>query len=72
MTTERIRIPTFQLLQWKAAIKLEAKGMRHSSGRSVLRFAKQALGLSPMMKAEGVVQAITTILEERLALGDTL
>lgn len=38
-------VPVFQLLQWKYAIELEAKGMRHSSGRSVYAHAKRVLGI---------------------------
>lgn len=37
-------ITVFQLLQWKYAIKLEAKGMRHSRG-SVTAHAKRYLGV---------------------------
>lgn len=37
-------VPVFQLLQWKYAIRLEAKGLRHSSGRSVRAHAARVLG----------------------------
>lgn len=36
--------PVFQLLQWRSAMKLEALGMRHSSGRSVRAHAARVLG----------------------------
>lgn len=38
-------VPVFQLLQWKHAIRLEAKGLKHSSGRSVYAHAKRILGI---------------------------
>lgn len=53
-------IPVFQLLQWKYAIKLEAKGLRHSSGRSVYKHAKQKLGITGTRDA--VVAHIDSIL----------
>jgi hypothetical protein len=27
-----VKVPLFQLVQWRSALKLEAQGMRHSSG----------------------------------------
>lgn len=56
-------VPVFQLLQWKFAIKLEAKGMRHSSGRSVAKHARIVLGLPPRMKREAVIARIDEILK---------
>lgn len=38
-------IPFFTLLQWRAAIKLEAAGMKHSSRRSVTAHAKRLMGI---------------------------
>lgn len=38
-------ITIYQLIQWKHAIRLEAKGMKHSSGRSVTAHAKRQLGI---------------------------
>lgn len=35
-----------QLAQWKAAIKLEDLGMKHSSGRSVSKLVRETFGLS--------------------------
>lgn len=55
-------VPVFQLLQWKYAIKLEALGMRHSSGRSVRAHACRMLGLRPRTRADHVVKAIEAIL----------
>jgi len=56
-------VAAFQLLQWKYAIRLEQAGMRHSSGRSVRKFAAQNLGLAANAKAPVVLAAI----EEHLA-----
>lgn len=36
----------FHLLQLKGAIRLEGMGMRHSSGRSALAFAKKLYGFT--------------------------
>lgn len=53
----------FQLLQWKHAIRMEARGMKHSSGRSVRKHACEALGLPPRTKHDEVVARIDEILE---------
>jgi len=55
-------VPVFQLLQWKYAIRLESKGLRHSSGRSVRKFACGKLGLKPGTKADVVIARIDEIL----------
>lgn len=52
----------FQLIQWRAAIRLEARGMRHSSGKSVRKFAALKLGLPANAKAEVVIAEIETYL----------
>ena len=51
-------VPRFQLLQWKYAVELESRGMKHSSGRSVRKHAALALGLPPRSPAEVVIAAI--------------
>ena len=38
-------IQKYQLLVWRGAITLEAKGLKHSSGRSVTAFVKRTLGI---------------------------
>ena len=38
-------IQKYQLLVWKSAIGLEAKGLRHSSGRSVTAHVKRVLDI---------------------------
>lgn len=45
----------FQLLQWKAAVKLEAKGMKHSSGRSVRAHVCRVFGLRPRLPHAQVI-----------------
>jgi hypothetical protein len=57
-------VPRFQLLQWKYAVGLESKGMRHSSGRSVRKHAALALGLPPRSPAALVIAAINEQLQE--------
>jgi hypothetical protein len=55
-------VKAFQLLAWKYAIQSEQRGMRHSSGRSVRKFAAECLGLPSRSKPEVVIAKI----EERL------
>jgi hypothetical protein len=54
----------FQLLQWKAAIKLEKLGMKHSSGRSVRKHAAIALGMPPFCKCDEVLAKIQERINE--------
>lgn len=54
-------IPIFQLLQWRSAIKLEAKGLKNSRG-SVWAHAKKALNITG--SREEVVNYITQLIEE--------
>jgi hypothetical protein len=51
-------IELFRLQAVKRVIGLEAKGMRHSSGRSVKAMWARHFGLSPRAKADVVLQAI--------------
>lgn len=53
-------VPVFQLLQWKHAIRLEAKGIKF--GRSVHAHAKHVLGITG--NREKVIAHIQTILDE--------
>jgi len=48
----------FQLMQWKFAVKMEAKGLRVTSGRKVTPHAAKAFGLRPRAKAELVLEHI--------------
>lgn len=57
--------PLFQLYQWKAAIKLEALGMKHSSGRSVRLHACRVLGIALNLKHEGVIEELKKIIALR-------
>jgi hypothetical protein len=57
------RIPLWQLLQWKAAIRLERLGMKHSSGRSVRKHAAEALGMRPMAPASAVLSRIQALID---------
>ena len=51
----------FHLCQLKGAIRLEGMGMRHSSGRSALAFAKKTYGFTG--KREQVLAQIEARLE---------
>lgn len=52
----------FQLLQWKGAIKLEAAGMKHSSGRSVKAHAARELGMPVRSTHKQVIAKIIALL----------
>ena len=53
------------LAQLKGAIKLEGMGMKHSSGRSALKFAKELYGFTG--NREAVLQQIAARMEELIA-----
>jgi hypothetical protein len=54
-------ITVYQLIQWKHAIRLESKGLKHSSGRSVTAHAKRQLGIRG--SREKVLAEVERILE---------
>lgn len=60
-------VPVFQLLQWKHAIRLEAKGLRHSSGRSVRAHAARVLGCKRAEAGARVEALLGQALAEREA-----
>lgn len=47
-----------QLAALKGAVRLEKRGMRHSSGRSMRARAARLMGLSPGAKHETVINAL--------------
>ena len=53
----------YQLLIWRAGLKLELKGMRHSGGAIRPRIAA-ALGLKPRQSRETFIEAIEAKLKE--------
>lgn len=53
-----------QLIQWKHAIKLEAKGLKHSSGHSIRKHACTVLGLPLRTPAAKVVEVLEAVLAE--------
>lgn len=52
----------------KGAVKLEAKGLHHSSGRSARKHACQLLGLRLRTPYEAVVKALANRMQELLLL----
>jgi len=56
-------ITTFQLLQWRAAIKLETAGMKHSSGRSVRKHACREIGMPLNSTADFVLKVLDAMIE---------
>jgi hypothetical protein len=60
----------FQLIQWKAAIKLESKGMKHSSGRSVKAFAARQFGMPVSSTHAEVIDKIEQVLEDSIPHAD--
>jgi hypothetical protein len=66
MLTGKNQIRYFQLAAAKGAIKLEAIGMRHSSGRSIRKMYAIELGLKPRAPAAEVISAIQTEMDNIL------
>lgn len=58
-------VPVFQLLQWKHAIRLEALGLRHSSGRSCRAHAARVLGVKRGEAAARIEALLAQALAER-------
>lgn len=56
-------VPIFQLIQWKHAIGLEIKGLRHSRG-NVCANVKSLFGIHPQEKRHVVLDAIVDVLEQ--------
>jgi hypothetical protein len=59
-------IETFQLMQLKAAARLEGVGMRHSSGRSAKREAIRRLGLPLRSSIDDVIGALNREIDRRI------
>jgi hypothetical protein len=53
-------VTLWNLLQLRAAIKMEKVGMRHSSGRSARKKAALSLGLKANTPHDQVIEAINT------------
>jgi hypothetical protein len=60
-------ITYFQLAALKGAVKLEAVGLRHSSGRSMSAQAKRICGLKRNATVDQVVAALQVKMNEILA-----
>ena len=56
-------VTVFQLIQFKAAIKLEKLGMRHSSGRSVSAHVKKLFGLPRNTSHDALIKLIEDTLK---------
>jgi len=63
MQDERF-IPYFQLCQWKAAVKLESLGMKHSSGRSVTALVKKTFGLPRSTTRDAIIAMLQGYIDE--------
>jgi hypothetical protein len=66
MLTTPAQIQLFQLVQLKAMIKLEARGMTRR-GRSATVVAKELLGLKKSTKREVVLALVVARVEEGMA-----
>ena|SRR5688572_28290155 len=60
------QIETALLMTLKQAVRLEATGMKHSSGRSMRKVACQELGLRVSTKFDDVIGALSKEIEKRL------
>jgi hypothetical protein len=57
----------FRLAQFRAALRLEMVGMRHSSGRSARKAAADLLGLPPGTGRQALIDEINKRLEAPVA-----
>jgi hypothetical protein len=57
-------IAFFKVAQLRYAIEAEGRGLRHSSGRSVLAFAKKYYGIKG--NRESVIAQLDTMMEEMM------
>lgn len=57
------QVTVWQLMQLKAAIKLEKVGMHHSSGRSARMHAARALGMPGRPSHDKVIAALHEAIE---------
>lgn len=58
-----------RLMTLKYAVRLEATGMRHSSGKSMRKVACQALGLKLSTSYDNVIGALVREIDKRLKEG---
>lgn len=56
-----------RLMTLKQAVRLEATGMKHSSGRSMRKVACAELGMKATTKADDVIGALVKEIDKRLA-----
>ena len=65
MTTEaKSEIKLYQLLALRGAVKLESKGLKHSSGRSMTAQARREFNLKRNVPRETVIELINQKIEE--------
>lgn len=58
-----VEVSVFQLIQFKAAIKLEKVGLKHSSGRSVAAHVKKSFKLPRNTSHDVLITMIESILK---------
>lgn len=58
-----IKVPIFQLLQWKHAVGLEDKGLKFSRG-SVTAHVRRIMSIPRKIKREAIVEYLSAILAE--------
>jgi hypothetical protein len=66
ITIEPNQIGTARLIVLKGAVKLEATGMKHSSGKSMRKVACRELGLSLRATHDDVIGALNREIDKRL------
>ena len=64
---EPSQIDTFRLMTLKAAVKLEAKGLHRSSGRSATAIARTKLGLDRSASREEIIEGLEALIYQRTA-----
>jgi hypothetical protein len=61
------QLALYRYIQWKAAVKLEKLGMKHSSGRSVRMHAARAMGMKGRPTHDAVIAKIEEILASNVS-----
>lgn len=69
VTADESPIETARLIALKGAVRLEAVGMRHSSGKSMRKVAARLLGMRANAKHDDVIGALAREIEKRIKQG---
>ena len=57
-------VPMLSLIQWKSAIQLEDKGMKHSSGRSIAAHVRCVLSIPQNVERNDIVAYLKAVIDD--------